>query len=182
MNAESGEKLCAELGKESTFFKRTDVTSEGDVKEAISEAIGRWGVLHGAVNCAGIATATKVLTSKGPHALDAFHKVLSVNVGGTFNVIRLCSEEMVKQPATLPDGQRGVFINTASVAAFDGQVGQAAYSASKGAIVAMSLPIARELSQHGIRYFNNKSFIFFIYHFLTQTSKKKKIKNQITPG
>jgi NAD(P)-dependent dehydrogenase (short-subunit alcohol dehydrogenase family) len=109
-----------------------------------------FGGLHGAINCAGIASAEKVLGKQGPHSLESFSKVVQVNLVGTFNVVRLAAEAMAKNEPT-EDGERGVIVNTASVAAFDGQVGQVAYAASKGGVVALTLPVARYLASHGIR-------------------------------
>ena len=130
-------------------FVETDVTDEESVRGAVDAARG-FGALHGAVNCAGVGTPGKVLGRDGPHDLGAFTKVIQVNLIGTFNVIRLAAAAMRENE---PDegGERGVVVNTASVAAFDGQIGQAAYSASKGGVVAMTLPIARELARDGIR-------------------------------
>src|SRR6266704_3405454 len=149
VNAEAGQKLAAELGPKAHFV-RTDVTSEPDVKKAVAAATERFSGLNGAVNAAGIGTAEKVLGKNGPHSLDLFEKTIRINLVGTFNVIRLAAGAMA---ATAPTetGERGVIVNTASVAAFDGQIGQAAYSASKGGIVGMTLPIARELARSGIR-------------------------------
>jgi NAD(P)-dependent dehydrogenase (short-subunit alcohol dehydrogenase family) len=130
-------------------FVETDVTNEQSVQSAVDAALEFEG-LHGAINCAGVAIAEKVLGKNGPHALDSFTKLVEVNLIGTFNVIRLAAEAMTRNEPT-PGGERGVIVNTASVAAFDGQIGQVAYSASKGGVVAMTLPIARELAIHGIR-------------------------------
>jgi NAD(P)-dependent dehydrogenase (short-subunit alcohol dehydrogenase family) len=130
-------------------FVETDVTDEQSVQAAVDAAL-EFEDLHGAINCAGVAIAEKVLGKNGPHALESFTKVVEVNLIGTFNVIRLAAEAMSRNEPT-PGGERGVIVNTASVAAFDGQIGQVAYSASKGGVVAMTLPIARELASHGIR-------------------------------
>jgi NAD(P)-dependent dehydrogenase (short-subunit alcohol dehydrogenase family) len=131
-------------------FVETDVTDEGSVRGAIEEALREFGGLHGALNCAGVASAEKVLGREGPHSLDSFAKVVEINLVGTFNVVRLAAEVMVKnKPAA--SGERGVIVNTASVAAFDGQIGQVAYAASKGGVVALTLPVARELAASGIR-------------------------------
>ena len=131
-------------------FVETDVTDEVSVRRAIEEALQSFGGMHGAINCAGIASAEKVLGRDGPHSLDSFVKVVEVNLVGTFNVLRLAAEVMVNnEPAA--SGERGVIVNTASVAAYDGQIGQVAYAASKGGVVALTLPVARELAQHGIR-------------------------------
>ena len=135
---------------ENVRFVETDVTDEGSVKGAIDAALGGFGGLHGVVNCAGIASAEKVLGRRGPHSLESFSKVVEVNLVGTFNIVRLAAEAMVEnEPAE--SGERGVMVNSASVAAFDGQIGQVAYAASKGGVVAMTLPVARELAHHGIR-------------------------------
>ncbi|WP_420632166.1 3-hydroxyacyl-CoA dehydrogenase [Candidatus Leptofilum sp.] len=150
LNSEAGEALAAELGDNATFVN-CNVASAEDVQEAVDTAVSTFGGLHGAINCAGIAIATKVLGRDGsPHDLDAFSKVIQVNLIGTFNVIRLAAAMMAKSEPN-EAGERGVIINTASVAAFDGQMGQAAYSASKGGVVGMTLPIARDLARSGIR-------------------------------
>jgi len=130
-------------------FVETDVTDEGSVRAAVNAAL-EVGGLRGAINCAGIASAEKVLGKEGPHSLDSFARVVQVNLIGTFNVIRLATEAMVGNEPT-EGGERGVIVNTASVAAFDGQIGQVAYAASKGGVVAMTLPVARELAKSGIR-------------------------------
>lgn len=149
VNAETGEKLTGELGDHVRFAK-TDVTDEESVQQAVAAAREAFGGLHGAINCAGIAIAERVLGKNGPHPLNAFAKVIQVNLIGTFNVIRLAAAAMAEnEPGS--DGERGVVVNTASVAAFDGQIGQAAYSASKGGVVGMTLPIARDLARNGIR-------------------------------
>lgn len=144
-----GLALATELGTQAQFG-RTDVTNEAEVQAAVAMAVAA-GRLRGVINCAGIAIAAKVLGKENkPHDLSQFRKVLEVNVAGSFNVIRLAAAAMAENEATA-SGERGVIINTASVAAFDGQIGQAAYSASKGAIVGLTLPIARELARLGIR-------------------------------
>ncbi|XP_069501397.1 3-hydroxyacyl-CoA dehydrogenase type-2 isoform X1 [Ambystoma mexicanum] len=146
-----GSSVAKELGNQCVFAP-ADVTSEADVKKALALAIEKFGRLDIAVNCAGIAVAMKTYNFKKdlPHSLEDFQRVINVNIGGTFNVIRLAAGEMGKNEPDA-DGHRGVIVNTASVAAFDGQVGQAAYSASKGGIVGMTLPIARDLAPMGIR-------------------------------
>jgi NAD(P)-dependent dehydrogenase (short-subunit alcohol dehydrogenase family) len=142
--------LRGEAADGNVRFVETDVTDEASVRRAIEEALQSFGGMHGAINCAGIASAEKVLGREGPHSLDSFAKVVEVNLVGTFNVLRLAAEVMVNnEPAQ--SGERGVIVNTASVAAYDGQIGQVAYAASKGGVVALTLPIARELAQHGIR-------------------------------
>ncbi len=149
VNAETGEALAGELG-ERAIFAKTDVTDEASVQAALDLAQERFGGLQGAINCAGIAIAERVLGKNGPHPLASFSKVIQVNLIGTFNVIRLAAARMAEgQPNEA--GERGVIINTASVAAFEGQIGQVAYSASKGGVAAMTLPIARDLARNGIR-------------------------------
>ncbi len=148
VNADAGNALAKELGQ--ARFIKTDVTAEADGKAAVALALQEFGGLQGLVNCAGIGGAEKTLGREGPHALATFVRVVTVNLIGTFNMIRLAADAMSKgQPNA--GGERGVIISTASVAAYDGQIGQAAYSASKGGIVGMTLPIARDLSRSGIR-------------------------------
>ncbi len=144
-----GGALAAELGQSARYLK-TDVTSEADAQAAVDLAVKEFGGLNGLVNCAGIAIGEKVVGKDGPHKLATFQRVLTINIVGTFNMIRLAAEAMAKG-APNAAGERGVIVNTASVAAFDGQIGQAAYSASKGGVVGMTLPIARELARFGIR-------------------------------
>ena len=147
--AERGEKIAAELGKD-VIFAHTDVADDAGVQVAIKKTIDAFGAIHIAINCAGGAAPMKVLSRKGPMPLAAFNRTIQINLVGTFNVIRLAVEQMVKNEPQ-EDGEKGVIINTASVAAFDGQIGQADYSASKGGIVGMTLPIARECAEYGIR-------------------------------
>jgi NAD(P)-dependent dehydrogenase (short-subunit alcohol dehydrogenase family) len=149
LNAELGSELAAELGS-SARFVRTDVTDEASVQSAVETAVTAFGGLQGAINCAGIGLAERTLGRNGPHPLASFVRVITVNLIGTFNVIRLCAAAMTRGEPNAA-GERGVIVNTASVAAFEGQIGQAAYSASKGGIVGMTLPIARDLSRDGIR-------------------------------
>lgn len=149
MNSEQGEALADRLG-ERCAFSRVNVTSEADVQAAIQQAVGRFGGLHGAISCAGIGNPEKVLGKEAPHRLESFSRVIEVNLIGTFNVIRLAAFQMSQNPPN-EQGERGVLINTASIAAFDGQIGQAAYAASKGGVVGLTLPIARELARSGIR-------------------------------
>ena len=146
-----GEELAAELGK-SAMFHPTDVSSESEVTSAIKMAQKNFGNLNVLVNCAGIGIAMKVYNEKHkkPHSLAEFQRVINVNLVGTFNAIRLACESF-HQNTPDADGQRGVIINTASIAAFDGQVGQVAYAASKGGIVAMTLPLSRDLASMGVR-------------------------------
>jgi NAD(P)-dependent dehydrogenase (short-subunit alcohol dehydrogenase family) len=148
MNVDVGTATAQRLGAHAKFVK-CDVANEAD-GQAVVDAATAFGTLRGLVNCAGIGTATKTVGKDGPHALDRFTRVINVNLIGTFNMIRLAATAMTKT-APNEQGERGVIVNTASVAAFDGQIGQAAYSASKGGIVGMTLPIARDLSRDGIR-------------------------------
>ena len=149
INEEAGERLAAEIGEKARFV-RTDVTDEGSVQDALDSVRDAFGSLHGLINCAGVGPAKRVLGRKGPHPLEDFNKVVQINLVGTFNPLRLAAAVMAENEPT-DDGERGVIVNTASVAAFDGQIGQAAYAASKGAVVSMTLPLARELAAHGIR-------------------------------
>jgi NAD(P)-dependent dehydrogenase (short-subunit alcohol dehydrogenase family) len=149
VNADAGKAAEQALGSNARFAQ-ADVTSEEQVKAAIDLASSAFGGLHGVVNAAGIGPAAKVLGRNGPHALDLFEKTIRVNLVGTFNVIRLAAVALT-QNAAEASGERGVIINTASIAAFDGQIGQPAYAASKGGIVGMTLPIAREFAASGIR-------------------------------
>ena len=149
VNKAQGEALAAKLGKQ-TRYAECDVTREDHGKAAVAAALKEFGGLQALVNCAGIAVGEKTVGKEGPHSLEKFAKVISINLIGSFNMIRLAADAMSKlQPNAA--GERGVIVNTASVAAFDGQIGQAAYSASKGGIVGMTLPIARDLSRSGIR-------------------------------
>jgi NAD(P)-dependent dehydrogenase (short-subunit alcohol dehydrogenase family) len=148
-NRQAGEALVVELGA-NTRFALTDVTSEHDAQAAVGLALEAFGHLHALVNCAGIAPSEKVVGREGPHRLDAFAKVVNINLVGTFNMIRLAAAAIANE-APGADGERGVIINSASIAAFEGQIGQAAYAASKGGVVALTLPVARELARFGIR-------------------------------
>jgi NAD(P)-dependent dehydrogenase (short-subunit alcohol dehydrogenase family) len=149
VNESAGTSLAAKLGDRCRFV-RADVTSETEIERAVDTAVQSFGALHGAVNAAGVGAAERVLGKEGPQPLAHFSKVIQINLVGTFNVIRLAAAAMARNQ---PDeaGERGVIVNTASVAAYDGQIGQAAYSASKGGIVAMTLPVAREFARIGVR-------------------------------
>jgi len=149
LNAERGQALAQELG-ESARYVRADVSREEDMLQAVQTAVEAFGALNILVNCAGVARALKTVGKDGPHPLDQFEFVIRVNLIGTFNSIRLSAAQMLKNTPNA-EGERGVIINTASVAAYDGQIGQVAYSASKGGIVGMTLPIARDLARDGIR-------------------------------
>lgn len=149
VNRDAGEALAAELGASARFVE-TDVTNEDSARHAIETARSIFGGLQGLVNCAGIAPAEKVLGRDGVHKLATFSRVITVNLLGSFNMIRLAAEVM-SQSVPNAAGERGVIVSTASVAAYDGQIGQVAYAASKGGVVAMTLPLARELARSGIR-------------------------------
>jgi NAD(P)-dependent dehydrogenase (short-subunit alcohol dehydrogenase family) len=148
VNAEKGEALSSELGLE---FVACDVREEAQVQAAVEHAAAVEGGLRIAVCCAGTGWAQKVAGSKGPHPLMPFETILQINLVGTFNVLRIAASTMISNEPLGEDGERGVCVNTASIAAYDGQVGQIAYSASKGGIVGMTLPAARDLAQYGIR-------------------------------
>ena len=145
----NGEGLAKTLG-DRVLFAPADVTSEAEVQGALDAGIGRFGAVNVVVNCAGIGTANRTVTKAGPFPLELFELTIKVNLIGTFNVIRLAAQRMSTNERN-DEGERGVIVNTASVAAFDGQIGQAAYSASKGGVVGMTLPIARDLASLGIR-------------------------------
>ena len=158
LNQEAGEALKGELGERALFIE-TDVTQDASVKRAVEGAVNQHGGVHILVNCAGIAIAEKILGRTGPHDLEHFNRVIQVNLIGTFNALRLTAAAMGQNQPT-KEGERGVIVNTASVAAFEGQIGQAAYSASKGGIVSLTLPAARELSRQGIRVISIAPGIF----------------------
>jgi NAD(P)-dependent dehydrogenase (short-subunit alcohol dehydrogenase family) len=149
VNTGAGVEIVSELGT-SVAFIETDVTQEKDGQAAVDMALERFGHLHGLVNCAGVAPGEKVIGRNGPHRLDSFARTIGINLVGTFNMIRLAAAAIAKEEPDA-ESERGVIVNTASVAAFDGQIGQAAYAASKGGVAAMTLPIARELAGRGIR-------------------------------
>ena len=149
IDQQAGEQFAASLGAIARFMV-ADVTSEAQVQQAVDAAVKTFGALCGLINCAGIAPGERVLGKNGPHRLETFSRAIGVNLIGSFNALRLAANAMTGNPPSA-DGERGVIINTASIAAFEGQIGQAAYSASKGGIVAMALPVARELARFGIR-------------------------------
>jgi NAD(P)-dependent dehydrogenase (short-subunit alcohol dehydrogenase family) len=149
VNAERGEEIAAVLAPRALFVPM-DVTDEAQVASAMNAARKVFGGLHGAVSCAGIAPGERVLGKKGPHRLDSFRRAIEINLIGTFNVLRLAAEAMSGNTSDA-EGERGIIINTASVAAFEGQIGQTAYSASKAGVAGMTLPAARELARAGIR-------------------------------
>ncbi|MBB3913500.1 3-hydroxyacyl-CoA dehydrogenase [Rhizobium fabae] len=149
LNVEAGQEIVREFGSDARFVK-ADVTDGEEGAAVIAAALEAFGDLRGLVNCAGVAPAEKVIGRDGPHRLESFARTIGINLIGTFNVIRLAAAA-IQNSEPDGEGERGVIVNTASVAAFDGQIGQAAYAASKGGVAAMTLPIARELARHGIR-------------------------------
>lgn len=149
LNAETGTALAAELGPEAVFVQ-VDVTDEASARAAIETCRQKFGDLHGLINCAGVAPSEKVVGRNGPHQLDTFVRTIQINLVGTFNMLRLAAAAIMNAEPDA-DGARGVIVNTASIAAFEGQIVQAAYAASKGGVVAMTLAIARELARSGIR-------------------------------
>lgn len=149
VNADAGAAMAAELGQAARFV-RTDVTSGPEGEAAIAAALEAFGRIDVAVNCAGVAPGEKIVGREGPHGLESFARAIQINLIGTFNMLRLAADAMAKN-APGEGGERGVIVNTASIAAYDGQIGQAAYAASKGGVAALTLPAARELARHGIR-------------------------------
>ncbi|WP_297366721.1 SDR family NAD(P)-dependent oxidoreductase [Acidocella sp.] len=149
VNEAAGEALAAELGA-GALFVRTDVTSGAEGEAAVAAAVAKFGRVDGLVNCAGIAPGEKVVGREGPHRLESFARAVSINLVGTFNMLRLAADQMARQEPSA-EGERGVIINTASIAAYDGQIGQAAYAASKAGVAGLTLPVARELARLGIR-------------------------------
>lgn len=147
LNADGLRAQAAELGAECAV---ADITQADAAQAAVTQALQRFGELHGLVNCAGVVAGEKILGKQGAHSLKNFSRIININLIGTFNLLRLAAEA-IAESAPNAEGERGVIINTASVAAFDGQVGQAAYAASKGAVASMTLPAARELARYGIR-------------------------------
>ncbi|MFP6808986.1 MAG: SDR family NAD(P)-dependent oxidoreductase [Pseudomonadales bacterium] len=150
LNEENAEKAALELG-ENAAYASGDVADETAVASAIQKTLDTFGSLHININCAGIGAAARTIGKDGPMPLKTFEFIIRVNLIGTFNCLRLCADAMQKNDPVTDDGERGVIVNVASVAAFDGQVGQAAYSASKGGVASMTLPIARDLSRSGVR-------------------------------
>jgi 3-hydroxyacyl-CoA dehydrogenase/3-hydroxy-2-methylbutyryl-CoA dehydrogenase len=144
-----GQSVASEMG-DTVIFCMTDITREKDVQSALNKTVETFGAVNIAINCAGVGIPAKVLGKEGPMTMDHFNKVVQINLMGTMNVVRLSAEVMVKNQGN-EDGEKGVVINTASIAAFDGQIGQAAYSASKAGVAGMTLPIAREFAEYGIR-------------------------------
>jgi 3-hydroxyacyl-CoA dehydrogenase / 3-hydroxy-2-methylbutyryl-CoA dehydrogenase len=172
LSEENGQRLQKELG-ESVLFLKADVTKEANIQDSVRKASEFMGGINSLINCAGIAIAEKVIGRKGVHDLALFSRVINVNLIGSFNVLRIVAENMISNEPN-DQGERGVIINTASVAAFEGQIGQAAYSASKGGIVGMTLPIARELARYGIRVMAIAPGLFHtpMFNMLPQEAKE----------
>jgi len=176
---ETGKKLAEELGSGVIFFK-TDVTDEKSVEAAIDKTAETFGGIHVAINCAGVLMPAKVLGKQGPMDMAYFNRVVHINLMGTMNVIRLAAKKIVGNTPR-EDGERGVIINTASVAAFEGQIGQAAYSASKAGIVGMTLPIAREFADYGIRVVSIAPGLFETPMLAGLPEKARESLNKIIP-
>lgn len=149
LNVQAGEMLVKELGSRASF-QQTDVTQAEAAQAAIDKTCAQFGSLHGLINCAGIAPGEKILGKNHPHRLESFTQAIQINLVGTFNMLRLAAAAMTKNEGNTL-GERGIIINTASIAGYEGQIGQAAYAASKGGVISMTLPIARELAPQGIR-------------------------------
>lgn len=180
VDAPAARPLAEELGEHGRFAA-ADVTEAEAVQQAVATAVQAFGALHGLINCAGIMLGRKVVDREGePHPLDLFARAIQINLVGTFNAIRLAAKAMARGPAGA-DGERGVIINTASVAAYDGQIGQAAYAASKAGIVGMTLPIARELATHGIRVVTIAPGIFATPMMASLPENVRTVLGQQTP-
>jgi len=171
--------MSSELGDAVLFFN-TDVTNEETVRAAINNTIDTFGAIHVAINCAGVGTPTKVLTKEGPMPMKHFNQVMQINLVGTMIVTRLVAEKMLKNTPN-EDGERGVIINTASIAAFEGQIGQAAYSASKAGVVGMTLPIAREFADYGIRVVTIAPGLFETPMFAGLPEKAREALSKMAP-
>lgn len=179
IQVERAEKLVEELGEHALFIL-TDVTSENAAQNTVDQAVEKFGHINALVNCAGIAIGERTVSKRGAHRLESFQKVIDINLIGTFNMIRLAAEKMqANEP--MPNGERGVIINTASVAAFDGQIGQVAYSASKGAVAGMTLPIARDLSSSGIRVMTIAPGLFETPLFAALPEEARESLGKMTP-
>jgi 3-hydroxyacyl-CoA dehydrogenase/3-hydroxy-2-methylbutyryl-CoA dehydrogenase len=178
-DTERGQKLAEELGS-SVLFLEVDVTSEDDISKMLDRSIKYFEKINTVVNCAGIVVGEKVVGRDGPHRLNSFSKVVEVNLIGSFNMIRLAAERMQHNTPN-DEGERGVFVNTASIAAFDGQIGQAAYSASKGGVVGMTLPISRELARYGIRVMTIAPGLFETPMFSQLPEEAREALGKMTP-
>ncbi|MEH7112482.1 3-hydroxyacyl-CoA dehydrogenase [Neobacillus niacini] len=181
MNEDKGQALVEKLGSDNVIFVKTNVSSESEAQYAINQAVEQFGYVNALVNCAGITSPKKVLNRENKaNSLDSFNKEIQVNLVGTYNMIRLAVEKMATNTPN-EDGERGVIVNTASVAAFDGQIGQPGYSASKGGITAMTLPIARELARQGIRVMTIAPGLFLTPMAAGATEEQKQALESMIP-
>lgn len=176
---ERGEKVASDI-EDAVIFCMTDITDEKSVQAAIDKTMESFGTIHVVINCAGVGTPAKVLGKEGPMSMDHFNRVVQINLMGTMNVIRLAAEKMVANTPN-EDGEKGVIINTASAAAFEGQVGQAAYSASKAGVVGITLPIAREFADYGIRVMTIAPGLFETPMLAGLPEKAKEALNKMIP-
>jgi len=176
---ERGEKLAGELG-DAVIFCMTDVTDAKSVQDSVDKTVDAFGAIHVAINCAGVGIPAKVLGKEGPMSMSHFSKVVQINLMGTMNVVRLVAEKMVEN-APNEEGEKGIVVNTASAAAFDGQIGQAAYSASKAGVVGMTLPIAREFAEYGIRVVTIAPGLFETPMLAGLPEKAKESLGKMTP-
>lgn len=183
LNVERAEAIVNELGASNTFFVKTDVSNETQVKEAIQKVVATFGAIHLVLNSAGILAAAKIFTNRGVASTDVLQKVLTVNVAGTFNVTKYAAQQIASQQPVTEDGSRGCIINVASVAGIEGQDGQSIYSASKGAIIGMTVPLARDLGRYNIRVITIAPGVFKtpMAHALSE-SVEKAISSQVPLG
>jgi 3-hydroxyacyl-CoA dehydrogenase / 3-hydroxy-2-methylbutyryl-CoA dehydrogenase len=179
VDEQKGTELITELGDQVSFIQ-TDVTNDVNAKQAVEHAVTTFQAVHGLINCAGIGIAKKVVGKSGIHGIETFKKVMNVNLIGSFSMIQYVTEAM-KDNEPNREGERGIIVNTASVAAFDGQIGQAAYAASKGGIVSMTLPLARELASYGIRVMSIAPGIFETPMFATLPDAARESLGKMTP-
>lgn len=179
LQEDKGQELAEELG-DSAIYVNVDVTNEESVQSALNRTVEKFGHINTLVNCAGIGVAERTYSKKGPHDLNSFTKVIQVNLIGTFNAIRLTAEKMSENEPN-EKGERGVIVNTASVAAFEGQIGQVAYSASKGGVVGMTLPIARDLANQGIRVLTIAPGLFETPLFASIPEEARTALGKMTP-
>ncbi|RSL31663.1 3-hydroxyacyl-CoA dehydrogenase [Salibacterium salarium] len=171
INVRKGRQFAEDLGENALFLK-TDVTSEDDAHQTVEDSINHFGRVDGLINCAALGVAEKILNKKSTHSLEHFSRVVQINLVGTFNMLKQVADKLKRNDVNA-DGERGVIINTASVAAFEGQIGQAAYSASKAGITGLTLPAARELARHGIRVMTIAPGLFEtpLYEVLPESAK-----------
>ncbi|MCC7005760.1 MAG: SDR family NAD(P)-dependent oxidoreductase [Ottowia sp.] len=178
IDEQAGQNLAADMGKRALFCK-TDVSAESDAHTAVALAQSHFGGLHGLINCAGVAPSEKVLGKNGPHQLDRFYRTIHINLIGSFNMLRLAAQVMAQNTAS-PSGERGIIVNTASIAAYEGQIGQAAYAASKAGVIGMTLPIARELARQGIRVMTIAPGLFMTPMLAGMSPEVQEALNKVT--